>query len=451
MRLNQSKYRLGITSDLKIDNLFIVFSYLLSVFPLLPFGIRTILMIIWSLLGVFLFSKNKKFQVFRSDKFILVSLIASFVFLVVSLTYSNDVSEGIKRITKIIPIIIFPLIFYLNQNTFTKLHINWILKLFCIAVIIMVLYQYSFLIFNYEIITNDLSLIEIKRNNLHHLSKISEDQIQQVKIRRLRNFIMEIVDTHPTYQGLWISFTVCWLIFIIKSKKILSRNTVIIILGVVVLIFWMFLISARMPIIASFAAIVLTWIVFRGTSIKTFLASITILIALLFSLFTFVKPINTKTKEIVDNVFKLPTTGNDIYNFNSTNVRSGIYYCDAILVSENWLFGTGIGDMQNELSNCYENKIGAKIYKWQTYNSHNQYLFFLIGSGILSLFSFMTLLFFLFKKLVKQGHSLLFFGLVVISIVMLTENLISRSDGALFFGLFVSMTLLVKNKYHLQT
>ncbi|WP_158596962.1 O-antigen ligase [Aquimarina sp. BL5] len=395
------------------------------------------------------FFKNRGFQVKfdKYNKLIIVFLTTSFVLLIFSLSYSENISTGINRLTVMVPMVLLPKIFYLNKRTFTKKRIDWIISFFCCSVIIFVLYQMLLLLFNFDIITNDLSISEIKRNNLHHLSSISQDQIQQIKIRRLRNFILKLVDSHPTYQGLWISFVVFWLISKLKSDWRQLKYKIPAILVVGMLIFWMFVISARMPILASIVAIILTWILFKGVSIRTFSCIILFSIITLFSLNTFIKPINTKVSEIVDNVFTLPTKGNDIYNFNSTNVRSGIYYCDGILVKENWLFGTGIGDMQAELSACYDEKIGAKVYKWQSYNSHNQYLFFLISSGVLALFSFCCFLFYSFRKMIILGNTLLFYALAVICIVMLTENIISRSDGVLFFGLFVSLILLSsKNK-----
>ncbi|WP_298542613.1 O-antigen ligase family protein [uncultured Aquimarina sp.] len=446
--MNNYKYLLGLDSEFRLNNIFIICSYLLSIFPILTFGIRTIIIIVWIFFGTLSLLKNKSFQI-NQDKYskpIIIFLVISFMLLIFSLLYSKDVSEGSKRLIGMLPFAILPIIFYLNKRAFTKKRIDWIINFFCCSVIIFVLYQMLLLLFNFDIITNDLSISEIKRNNLHHLSSISQDQIQQIKIRRLRNFILKLVDSHPTYQGLWISFVVFWLISKFKSDWRQLKYKIPAILVVGMLIFWMFVISARMPILASIVAIILTWILFKGVSIRTFSSIILFSIITLFSLYTFIKPINTKVSEIVDNVFTLPTKGNDIYNFNSTNVRSGIYYCDGILVKENWLFGTGIGDMQAELSACYDEKIGAKVYKWQSYNSHNQYLFFLIGSGVLTLFSFCSFLFYSFKKLIAVRNSALFYGFMVISIVMLTENIISRSDGVLFFGLYVSLILLSSKK-----
>nr|WP_280139527.1 O-antigen ligase family protein [Aquimarina amphilecti] len=211
--------------------------------------------------------------------------------------------------------------------------------------------------------------------------------------------------------------------------------------------FWMLLISSRMPLIATFIAGIMTVILFRHYNLKKVFLLCGISFGCFCILLVTLKPMQTRFVEILDNIFILPTKGNDIYNYNSTNVRVGIYYCSGIIAKDNWLFGLGVGDVQENLSKCYDQKIGAEIYQWKDYNSHNQYLFFLISSGIVALFSFCCFLFYCFRKVILLGNSYLFYVLIIICIVMLTENIISRSDGVLFFGLFTSLILLsYKNK-----
>ena len=43
-----------------IDKIFLFFSILLGCFPILTFGMRSVLTIIWSVFGVYIFFKQKK-------------------------------------------------------------------------------------------------------------------------------------------------------------------------------------------------------------------------------------------------------------------------------------------------------------------------------------------------------------------------------------------------------
>ncbi|SEK77250.1 O-antigen ligase like membrane protein [Aquimarina amphilecti] len=449
MKLNNYKYLFGLESEFSINSLFLICSYVLSIFPLLSFGIRSILIAVWVFLGILCLIKSSSFSTImdKTDKSIIVFLSTSFVLLIFSLWYTENISDGVKRLVQMFPIVLIPIIFYLNKQIFTKQRIDWIANLFCLSVLVFVLYQILWLGFNFDILTNDLSLTEIKRNNLHHLNNINQDQIQQVKIRRLRNFITKLVDSHPIYQGLWMSFVIYFNYHQLKFSVNSVLQKIVRIFIICLMFFWMLLISSRMPLIATFIAGIMTVILFRHYNLKKVFLLCGISFGCFCILLVTLKPMQTRFVEILDNIFILPTKGNDIYNYNSTNVRVGIYYCSGIIAKDNWLFGLGVGDVQENLSKCYDQKIGAEIYQWKDYNSHNQYLFFLISSGIVALFSFCCFLFYCFRKVILLGNSYLFYVLIIICIVMLTENIISRSDGVLFFGLFTSLILLsYKNK-----
>ncbi|WP_299213014.1 O-antigen ligase family protein [uncultured Aquimarina sp.] len=449
MKLNNYKYLFGLQSEFSINSLFLICSYVLSIFPILSFGIRSILIAVWGFLGILCLIRSYSYPIItdKTDKSIIVFLSTSFIFLIFSLWYTENISDGVKRLIQMFPIVLIPLIFYLNKQIFTKQRIDWIANLFCLSVIIFVLYQVLCLGFNFDILTNDLSLIEIKRNNLHHLNNISQDQIQQIKIRRLRSFITKLVDSHPIYQGLWMSFVIYFNFHKLKFNSNSATQKIFRVFIILLMFFWMVLISSRMPLIATFIAGIITIIIFKHYNFKMVILLGCISLGCFCLLFVTLKPMQTRFEEILDNIFVFPTKGNDIYNYNSTNVRAGIYYCSGIVAKDNWLFGLGIGDVQENLSKCYDQKIGAKIYQWQDYNSHNQYLFFLISSGIVTLFSFCCFLFYCFRKVIILGNASLFYALTVICIVMLTENIISRSDGVLFFGLYTSLILLsIKNK-----
>ncbi|MBQ4801398.1 O-antigen ligase family protein [Aquimarina sp. MMG015] len=447
MKLNNYKYLFGLESGFSVNSLFLICSCLLSMFPILSFGIRSILIAVWGFLGILCLIKNYSFPriIDKTDKFIIAFLSISFVFLIFSLLYTENIPDGVKRLLRMFPIVLIPTIFYLNKQVFTKQRIDWITNLFCLSVLVFVIYQVLCLGFNFDILTNDLSIAEIKRNNLHHLSNISQDQIQQVKIRRLRNFITKLVDSHPIYQGLWMSFVIYFNYHQLKFRSHSVLQKIVKIFIICLMLFWMVLISSRMPLIATFIAGIMTMILFKYYNLKKVTLLGGIFLGCFCILLVTLKPIQTRFIEILDNIFILPTTGNDIYNYNSTNVRVGIYYCSGIVAKDNWLFGLGIGDVQENLSNCYDQKIGAEIYQWKDYNSHNQYFFFLLSAGIVGLITFLMFLIFLIKKTFLIEKSVLFYFVLISSIVFITENLLSRSDGVLFFSLFVSLILLSTN------
>ena len=126
--------------------------------------------------------------------------------------------------------IIFPLIFYLNRDFFSKKHVYQILDFFLISVLILVFYQIIIIFFNFDFVTSTLSLSEIKANGFNSLNEISNEKLEQIKLRRFRNFIKKISNTHSTYQGLWVGFSIFYLglkSFDSKYKIYLSRHTLV--------------------------------------------------------------------------------------------------------------------------------------------------------------------------------------------------------------------------------
>ena len=444
MDLNQSQNLGRVQPGTIANKLFVFVTYVLAAFPVLSFGTRSVVIIIWVLFGLICSNVNRaevrKSIDSRSIQNLVIFLLP-FLVLVFSLSYSEDLEQGLKKITQMLSLAIFPLVFFFNRNVFSKQINQNVVLVFCTSVVIFVFYEYILVGLNFEELFANLSEREIKRNNLHHLSVISDDQINQVKLRRLRSFIQQKVDTHPTYQGLWISFTLFFLVQKIRKNrdKIFLFSSYIIVFGV--LSYWMVFLSARGPIVATLFAFLLSMLLFFRLRKRTYVLILLGVFAGLTACYSFMKPFQTRVDEVLQNLFQLPTTDNDIYNFNSTNVRTGIYYCGFSIAKENFISGVGVGDAQSILTTCYQEKIGAKIYTWHTFNSHNQYLFFVISCGIFGLITFLFLLLHGIRTAYTTSQARLFYFLILISLTMLTENVISRSDGILFFSLFFNIAM----------
>jgi O-antigen ligase len=95
--------------------------------------------------------------------------------------------------------------------------------------------------------------------------------------------------------------------------------------------------------------------------------------------------------------------------------------------------GTEIGLLQNEffnhkLYNSYLNRL----------NAHNQYLSFLLKSGIIGLLIYLATLAFGFGIALKKKDLLFFTFMILVAIVCLSENLLDVDKGICFYALFFS-------------
>jgi O-antigen ligase len=218
------------------------------------------------------------------------------------------------------------------------------------------------------------------------------------------------------------------------------------VLSISILLIWFYMVSARITFLAFGVSIVSFVFVFSGFS-----TTVKILISLLFSSFfiTFLffnNPVSIRVKEYYKTGFSLLDKKTKTTKFNSSNVRNGIFYCDFKLIQSSPLLGIGIGDIQDSLNSCYKEDLSSEIYKWHTYNSHNQYIYFWISTGILGLMSIVFLILKTFAFSLKEKNKLLFLITCLIAITFFTENLLERSDGLIFYSFFTGLLFFNKLK-----
>lgn len=119
----------------------------------------------------------------------------------------------------------------------------------------------------------------------------------------------------------------------------------------------------------------------------------------------------------------------------STMVRVLIWQESIELIRNNLVFGTGIGDVNDDLYRAYETKglTGAFEHKL---NAHNQYFQTFMGMGIIG---FIILLLITVGQLIKgilKGHFLLFIFSLLIVLNFLVESMLQTAAGVLFFSFF---------------
>ena len=427
-----------------LPQLFICLTFVLAAFPILTFGLRSVFTILWAIIGILcVVLRAGKNHLFSKKCFLfLVISILPFLWLCVSMIYTNNYNVGVKRIIQMLPLLIFPIIFYLNRGDFNKKEINKIGWIFSISVIILVFYQIVYSLFKLDFLLGNLTDKEIVSNLVSEENLTNLDIISNIKTRRFRTFILEITDTHFTYQGLWIVFSVFFItretLLLIKSKY--TKGYLLLIFPFI-LIIWLFLISSRMPILAMVVALFYTIFLNKNINLKSQLSLVFFTLLFLGLGYTLFTPLRVRVDEVFKSKFEFPTESNDSYNYTSVNIRNGIYSCAYYISKNNLVLGVGIGDSQAELNACYSDKIGAKIYTWRDYNTHNQYLYFLVATGLIGLFLFLAVLVLNWRVAIINNNQLYLYFITVVSIVALTENILSRADGVMFFAFFGGLFL----------
>jgi len=112
------------------------------------------------------------------------------------------------------------------------------------------------------------------------------------------------------------------------------------------------------------------------------------------------------------------------------------------LIQKSPIVGHGTG---SEIQLLQEQFFAKKFYSSYIHrlNSHNQYLSFLVKTGIWGLSIYVLTLIYGFKQAIKR-HDVIFFSfMMLISVVSLSENVLDADKGVMFYSIFLSYFVFV--------
>jgi O-antigen ligase len=121
--------------------------------------------------------------------------------------------------------------------------------------------------------------------------------------------------------------------------------------------------------------------------------------------------------------------------YNSTETRIIIWKLTIVVIKNNLIFGTGTGDIKDELNNQYENTnfiYGSELH----YNCHNQILQIIATFGIFFGFPLILILFKILHDTIKNKNMLFSVILLIFIINFLFESFLETKAGVETFVLF---------------
>lgn len=122
--------------------------------------------------------------------------------------------------------------------------------------------------------------------------------------------------------------------------------------------------------------------------------------------------------------------------------RIYIYDCSIFLIKEKILFGYGIGNVQQKLNDCYQEKryvvaefksLGSEI------NTHNYYFHIWLSAGLFALLFLLYMFGHNFYIALKLRNFTFLFFLLMFSLSLLTENVLVRMYGVFLFAVMNSL------------
>lgn len=381
----------------KVTNLFLILFILCTVLPV-KLNYSSICIII--LLGISALNYFTGKGVINSTKKKLFIIGIPLLIYVLGLLNSSNLDYGVKFISRNLSFIAFPFIFYslskwINKNSLFSFY------LIGLAVVNMYLWYLFIYYFNfgqrfYMIVTTDIY--------------------------------------HSTYLGMYniFAYWVC-VYYLIKSKK-----------KFYILLSIFFVISAVMTssriifILVMISLVASIFIIIKSRTKKISIALLIMITGLV--LLAFVPSIRGKFHQIVE----IDQIGFDKNNYGSISSRFGKIEASYQVVKKNLWFGTGTGDMLDELVKQYKEMKFTMGYKYR-YNPHNQFLDNVVRNGLIGGGISLVVLYLFPICLSVQRRDLLLGSLIlVVAGVSMTESMLDTHKGITFYVFFV--TLLISNE-----
>ena len=116
---------------------------------------------------------------------------------------------------------------------------------------------------------------------------------------------------------------------------------------------------------------------------------------------------------------------------NSSSVRLAIYRCSFNKVLEKPIFGYGWGRGNDALRDCFEEEFYPLAS--DDYNSHNQYLGYLLDGGLLAGMILIHFVVYFFRKAIIRKDITMAAIVLFYAIIMLMENILVRQAGIILF------------------
>lgn len=382
--------------------------------PLKWIQINSIALIILLLVWILAEWKTKFVSVTINWRF-KVLLMSFFLLGIFSLLYSQNISVALSKIETRITLLFFPLVIF-NFNSLEKADFNLILKAFvwsCSLVAFCSIAHTFYINYSNEIYLNGNTSWFFSSENL--MSKFG---------------------FHPSYFTIYCAFSVFILFYLFNRRE---ATMITFVLSTLFFSAVIFLLASRIGIIAYLTILSVTAIYEFHKRRKIWLGIFVTLFMLIVIGFLASKNPSMRNKFTAMVNYDL----NQYSKPFSIDKRLDEWRSTIILIKKNFVLGTGIGDMQDELNKVYLEQ-GFLEGVENSYNPHNLFLDAVATLGILGLMAIVSLFFVSFYYAIRKKDILHLQFLLLFVFLSIPESTFSVQKGVVFFTcfncLFLSLT-----------
>lgn len=353
---------------------------------------------------IFLISREKLLRSLKTFGF--WAFLSLFLMVLMSVTYSQN--KNFFLIEKKLSLLVFPVMFSSLRYCINKSFVNRILWSFVGSCTVASIYSLTL--------------------------ALSKPGPFGVNMDGITEMTQEAIGISHVYFGLYLSFCLVILFFFLLTKR---YNAWLIFFSVSLgtyLLFFMYTSGAKMATISLLIVAFSTSLVIVLKKKKWKLGLAILALPCIVFVFTLVSIKDAKSR------FQHMLNPENYYagdnSWNSLGVRVSIFKCVKEVTSSSLLLGTGIGDVQDDLNNCYR---ANGFNSLNDMNAHNEYLQILLGTGVLGLLIYLGSIVYILSESIKLKAYMLSYFLVLFSLCSFTEALLERQQGVMFFSYFTAL------------
>ncbi|AXT18585.1 hypothetical protein D7030_06925 [Flavobacteriaceae bacterium AU392] len=408
-------------------------------FPVFNTAPQSIVFIVFLISSIFFYKNTFFVRINNRNLWKTYFLITGFIwFSAITFFWSDDKVVFLKEIRPTIAIFIIPFIFLffipnLKQKDKLKIYLGFII---CMVI-------YSFMWFHHHVegvsIYQEKVLNEIPIRDFSLIDKLNYFKLKTYKgwISGIANRGNEIGDNsffkHYTYISAYLITSILLCIVLIKNEL---NKLKIVFISILISYFLIFLIYLPSAVNKAFLFFVFLFAVFQ--LIKSNKWRI-----IVFLCFLFLGGLAYKERiiRLYKDLDKWEIVSERYRNYDGRRVidylRYTIMNCSFEKIKEYPLVGIGLGDYQKHLSECLvESDPKNQINHNQEYNTHSQYLHYLLIGGVINITLFLVCILFFVTKAIKSKNTLLFLFMLLMFLNFGFESYLNRIWGVLFFVLF---------------
>lgn len=348
-----------------------------------------------------------------------VVMISLYLLGIIGILYSPDVKEALNVAGRQLAIILFPVILVLNGIDLTKYKTS-LLKIFGITCVGTTLYLYTRAFYTFY------------DTQLPVKSLLGEDFMNH-------NFSLPI-QLHATYLSMYLALAVIIFIYLYQKGSLLIHR-ILYCICILILLGGMIQLSSRASLIALLLVNIIlpVFLLDRKKRIRAIIAVAILSAGTLFSIYN-IDSFKSRYVRGLENEL-----GMDTLYAEYTEPRVERWQAEMELIRKSPVIGFGSGSEKKLLKKKFLEK---KLYVpyARDFNSHSQYLSFLLNMGIVGLAGYLFVLCYSFFFAWK-GRDIVFLGfLIIISVISFSENILFLNKGIFFYSFFLSLFLYTGSK-----